>query len=145
MRKFIVASHGNLASGLLSAAQMIIGNIRGVTCYDLLDYHSPLEIYEAIRTVVRNTEDEEILILTDLLGGSINNQLLDLCEYQHVHVIAGVNLGILLEVYLASESEPCEELACRAITLGRENMQLFNREIIRDAIIRDCEKEEALW
>lgn len=145
MRKFIVASHGNLASGLVSAAQMIIGNVSGMKCFDLCDYHSPLEIYEEIRTIVRDYKKDEVLILTDLLGGSINNQLLDLCEFNHVHVIAGVNLGILLEVYLASENEPCEEVAYRAITMGRENIQLFNRKIVQDTIIKEHEKEETLW
>lgn len=38
-------------------------------CFDLCDYHSPLEIYEEIRTIVRDYKKDEVLILTDLLGG----------------------------------------------------------------------------
>lgn len=145
MRKYIVASHGNLASGLLSAAQMIIGDLQGISCFDLYDYHSPLEIYEEIDSIVRSNIQNEILILTDLLGGSINNQLLSLCEFGNVQIISGVNLGILLEVYLASDSESVKELAHRAIDMGKKNIQLFNSKIIKDAIIMDGEKEEVLW
>ena len=77
-KKIILASHGRFASGMLSAAKMIIGELEGVDCFDLEDYESPYEIYKNIEQAMKKENDATFLILTDLLGGSVNNQLLEL-------------------------------------------------------------------
>ena len=54
-KKIILASHGRFASGMLSAAKMIIGELKGVDSFDLEDYESPYEIYKNIEENLKNS------------------------------------------------------------------------------------------
>ena len=49
MQNLILASHGSLAEGMLSAANMIVGDIEGVDAYGLDTYHSPQDIYQLLK------------------------------------------------------------------------------------------------
>ena len=64
-KKIILASHGRFASGMLSAAKMIIGELEGVDSFDLEDYESPYEIYKNIEQAMKKENDATFLILTD--------------------------------------------------------------------------------
>ena len=75
MRKFIIVSHAHFADGLKSSMEMIIGNnpnVYSICAYtdDSSDFVS--EISELIGSFEENTE---VLILTDLFGGSVNNEI----------------------------------------------------------------------
>ena len=52
MRKVILASHGSLAEGMLSAAQMIIGDCSDIDVYGLDRYGQLQVIYQHIKKQV---------------------------------------------------------------------------------------------
>lgn len=86
----ILASHGCLASGMKSAVEMILGKADYMRCYDLKTYKMPSAILDELRGTKHN------IIITDLLGGSINNALMELMEDNIL--ITGMNLGLVLEL-----------------------------------------------
>ncbi|MCH4082193.1 MAG: hypothetical protein LKE92_08785 [Atopobiaceae bacterium] len=103
MRKFLIASHGTVASGIKSAVKILTRDdsaITAVDCYlDESDF-TP-KIQEFIDSV---EEDDEAVIFTDLLGGSVCNKVMQLEPGKHgiIHV-TGVNLITVLGCLLSDE------------------------------------------
>ena len=48
-------------------------------------------------------KDEEVVVLVDLLGGSVCNEFIKLIERRPFHLVAGVNLGLLMQFVFAPE------------------------------------------
>ncbi len=66
--------------------------------------------------------DDELLVFTDLLGGSITNQVLRVTQGKHVHVVSGFNLALLIEILMADGDEPAEEIIESAIANAKDQM-----------------------
>ena len=144
MRQFIIASHGELASGMVSAAEMIIGDISRMKSCNLSDYRTTDDLYEDVKSSVIANSETEYVLMTDLLGGSVNNLLMQLCEYKNVFVVTGMNLGLLLELYLSSENEQTKVAALKAIESSKNNIRLFAYPI-NEYVEQSEQKEVNLW
>lgn len=103
--KVILASHGNLASGMLSSADIILGPEIKEKCvclcaYTTDDYNLELEV----KNVLRKYENEEnLIIVTDVFGGSVNNEFLKHINRYTFSLITGMNLPMILELLPQSE------------------------------------------
>ena len=73
--------------------------------------------------------DEELVILTDLLGGSVNNVMLRNALRENVHIVSGFNLPLLIEIILADTDTPIIEVLESAITNAKEQMVYVNKLI----------------
>ena len=144
MRQFIIASHGELASGMVSAAEMIIGDISRMKSCNLSDYETVYDLYENVKSCIVANPEIEYVLMTDLLGGSVNNLLMQLCEYKNVFVVTGMNLGLLLELYLSSENEQTKVAALKAIESSKNNIRLFAYPI-NEYVEQSEQKEVNLW
>lgn len=125
-RKFLIASHGRMAGGIKSSLEIIIGKVDHVFLIEAyVDENKPLEkdINEVLENV--NTGDE-LIIFTDLLGGSITNQLAKYALQENIHIVSGFNLPLLVEILLADEEEPTNELIENAIKNAREQIVYVN-------------------
>ena len=103
MREIILASHGALAAGMADTAQMIIGDQPGLRILSLQPGSHPDALKRQIENWLAETSADEVLILTDLWGGSVNNALLGLTQDPRVHIIAGMNLNLVLQLCLSPE------------------------------------------
>ena len=70
MRKIILASHGSMAEGVLSAAKMIMGDCEEIQALGLDRYESPAEIARRIERQVAAEPDCDFMIFCDIHGGS---------------------------------------------------------------------------
>lgn len=103
MRKILIASHGHLASGIKSAAKILLRDdsaITAVDCYvDESDFTPQIQAF--IDSV---TPDDEAVIFTDLLGGSVCNKVMTMRPEDHgiIHV-TGTNLICVLGCLLSDD------------------------------------------
>src|ERR1700760_1020558 len=102
MRKFLIVSHGEFAGGIKSALELITGAAPGVAVLQAyVDENRSVE--EEIGGLIG--DGEEWVVFTDLLGGSITNQVLrtavDLGVTGSVHIVAGMNLPLVIEVVMS--------------------------------------------
>ena len=109
MREIILASHGALAAGMADTAQMIIGDQPGLRVLSLQPGSHPDALKRQIENWLAETSADEVLILTDLWGGSVNNALLGLTQDPRVHIIAGMNLNLVLSVLLGDHDDVSEK------------------------------------
>ena len=129
MKRMILASHGMLAEGMANTAKMIIGDQVQFTTFSLLPGCHPDQIREQILDLVKKDPQDEFLVVSDLWGGSVNNSLLTLCTCSNVHLVAGMNLNLILQLAL---NEGCDEQQIRsAIREAREGMVYCNDEFYK--------------
>ena len=133
MRKYLIASHGTFSSGIKSSLDMIIGETNNVHLINgyVSGNKSIEEDLFAILQQVR--EDDELIVFSDLTGGSITNQVLRLTQGKNVHVVSGFNLALVIEVLMADSSEPAAALIESAITNAKEQIVYVNKLMINNS------------
>jgi PTS system mannose-specific IIA component len=94
----VVVTHGQLATELLNAAETIVGDLPRFAAVSI-GWHDDTgdareEIAEAVRRV---KQDEGVLILTDMFGGTPSNLAMSFLG-DGVEVITGVNLPMLIKL-----------------------------------------------
>jgi fructoselysine and glucoselysine-specific PTS system IIA component len=139
MNKIILASHGELAQGMKQTVSMLIGTENQI--YALAAFRDEDEkIDDQIQRLLEEIGTENVYILTDILGGSINNEMLYLLQrYPQLHVITGMNLPLVISLatqvgnieqhtltQLIEESREalvdCEQLLHKQIELGADDL-----------------------
>ena len=106
-KKFLVATHGKLASGFQNSLTILAG--RGADLV-VVDAYLTNEDYTPIISDFINSvnADEQGIIFTDLYGGSVNQTAVTELmrnKKEQIFVISNSNLAIILSLVLTSESE----------------------------------------
>jgi len=97
--KIILASHGRLALGMQDTLKIIVGEIPNLTSYAAYIDGDETGYVDQIQNSVESQPNEQFIILTDVLGGSVNTNLTQLLkEHKNVHLIAGMNLPLVMEL-----------------------------------------------
>ncbi len=128
-RKFLIATHGTLSAGIKSSLEMIIGAIENVFIIQAY-VNENVAIESEIKEVLEQiTENDELVIFCDILGGSVTNQILQFALKPNVYIISGFNLPLVIEVILADTDTPVTEVITEAITNAKEQMFYVNKLI----------------
>lgn len=120
MKQIVIAAHGCFASGLKSTIELILGpqqNLTALDCY--LDDIPPKEKLAAC--IAQFPEKDDIILCTDLAGGSVNQLALPYAAQPNVHLITGCNVPTLLELILL-EDEPSADALAEIIANGRQQL-----------------------
>jgi PTS system mannose-specific IIA component len=117
----VVVTHGQLATELVNAAEMIVGDLPQFTAVSI-GWHDDTqdareEIAQAITRVRPGTEG--VLILTDMFGGTPSNLAMTFLPENQVEVITGVNLPMLIKIAQTRESATLLEVARELREHGR--------------------------
>ncbi|HER9798962.1 TPA: PTS sugar transporter subunit IIA [Streptococcus pyogenes] len=99
-RKFLIGSHGRLASGLQSSIDILAGMGQALETIDAYvddsDYTSQIDDF-----IAGVAADEQGLIFTDLLGGSVNQKMVTAVMNSgkdNIFLITNSNLATLLSL-----------------------------------------------
>jgi PTS system mannose-specific IIA component len=108
----VVVTHGQLATELLNAAEMIVGDLPRFAAVSI-GWHDDVtdareDIAQAIERV-RGDGDAGVLLLTDMFGGTPSNLAMTFIETNKIEVITGVNLPMLIK--LAGQARSSDLLA----------------------------------
>lgn len=125
MRQFLIATHGNFAQGIMDSVTLISGGHDNVKCY--CAYANGQEDLDAnIRSLLESYDkDDEIIVVTDILGGSVCCAFLRQTTRPNLHVLAGLSLPLLLELF-TGEERPLEEMLETAMQYARESVCYCN-------------------
>ncbi len=129
MLRLIVSSHGKLAVELVESSYMIFGRQDGVSALEF-DLDEDLnDIREKYRTVLAGVpEDEQVIFLCDLFGGSPFNGAKALVDEnpERYGLIGGVNLAMLVESYVLRQSgRPLGEVVSILEETGRYGIRHY--------------------
>lgn len=112
MNRIILASHGGLSAGMKDTVQMILGELPNLYALATLrDETEPITV-AARRLLDGFAAEDAVYIVTDVMGGSVNNEMLALLpEYPAVHLICGMNASLVLTLASNDEALTQDELA----------------------------------
>lgn len=97
MLKLFLSSHGHLASGMKSSVQILTGNTDMITVFDA--YITQESVEEKLdEFFAQVTDEDQVVLLSDLYGGSVNQVMMRYLDHPNTMLVAGVNLAIVLEL-----------------------------------------------
>lgn len=103
---YVVATHGKLAKGFAHTVELLTQkkSIHSITAY--IDDEFPENLTSLLGTFAK---EDNVVVFTDLTCGSVTQKIMELYgERENLHIFAGVNLSLILEVIL-SDQTPNEE------------------------------------
>ncbi|KRL61828.1 mannose/fructose/sorbose PTS transporter subunit IIA [Latilactobacillus fuchuensis] len=98
----VIASHGEFAKGIMQSGSMIFGEQEKVQAVTFMPSEGPDDLKAHLEAAVASFgEDDEVLFLVDLWGGSPFNQANGLFEAHQDKwaIVTGLNLPMLIEAY----------------------------------------------
>jgi PTS system mannose-specific IIA component len=95
----VVVSHGQLATELVNAAEMIVGDLPRFAAVSI-GWHDNVDVARAAieQAIARVNGGRGVLVLTDMFGGTPSNLGMTFLEKDRVEVITGVNLPMLIKL-----------------------------------------------
>lgn len=129
----VVATHGNLGSELLMSAQMIIGPVINARAVSITHDNSMEAIRDAIAEAVAEVgkDNQGVIIVTDMFGGTPANVSMTFLEPQCVEVMTGVNLPMILKFFNSQETIGLDELAGILKSYGQQSIALASEYLQR--------------
>jgi PTS system mannose-specific IIA component len=95
----VVVTHGQLATELVNAAEMIVGDLPQFTAVSIGWHDEVNDAREDISHAIdRVRGDDGVLLLTDMFGGTPSNLAMTFLEKDRLEVITGVNLPMLIKL-----------------------------------------------
>jgi mannose/fructose/sorbose-specific phosphotransferase system IIA component len=118
----LVLTHGPLAAGLMGSARMILGDQVQAEVMSFEPGEGPEDLTERLREVCA-AADGGVLCLTDIQGGTPARTAASMVLSEHIEVVCGVNLPMLLEVLtMATADLTLAELTHLAVPAGRDSV-----------------------
>lgn len=100
----IIATHGKMSNGIVSAADLIIGSTENIKTLNLFHEDNVQDLNKKFLEEIKAVDQNEgVIIFVDLAGASLYNQAVlavnSLADEQQkkIHVIAGVNLPMVID------------------------------------------------
>lgn len=129
----ILASHGEFANGILQSGSMIFGEQENVKAVTLMPSEGPDDIKAKMQEAIVTFDDqEEVLFLVDLWGGTPFNQANSLFEDHKDKwaIVAGMNLPMVIEAYASRFSmNTAHEIAAHIIETAKEGVKVKPEEL----------------
>ena len=125
-RRFLIATHSTLAEGFTNALMFFAGDGIDVTYINAYIDGKPID--EKINSFFSTLNDQdELIVLTDLLAGSVNQNLYKYISREHTHILTGINLALALSLVLESANDYLtKERINQLVNSSRENIVYMN-------------------
>jgi PTS system mannose-specific IIA component len=118
----VLVTHAGLARELLAATEIIMGSIERAEAVGINPDAQVEEIRATITAAIRKVDGDEVIIMTDMFGGTPSNMSLSFLEENKVEVVTGVNLPMLIKFASDRKKFGVAELAERLKVSGRESI-----------------------
>src|ERR1051325_3281203 len=121
----VIVTHGQLASELLAAAEMIIGPISHIAAVSI-GWHDDVDAArdEVQRAITRVSQGGGVLLLTDMFGGPPTNIASMFLEEGTVEGLAGGSLPVVIKLATATAEDSLADIAPKIRDQGRQGIYL---------------------
>ncbi|MFL0252799.1 PTS sugar transporter subunit IIA [Clostridium neuense] len=129
MIKFLLASHGNLADGMYSSVKIIMGeqsNISTLCAYVEENFDLKKEVSKIINGL---SCEDKLIVITDVFGGSVNNEFMTNLKNKNIYLISGLNLPLVIELITNQDNEDIDSLINRALESSKDSICYCNKVI----------------
>jgi len=132
--KIILVSHGKLAKGMKNTVEMIAGNQDNLEAYEAYKNGTSDDSFIGdIKNSLDKVGDQKAVIITDVLGGSVNNEMTQLLkDHQNLTVLTGMNLPLVITLVTTADSGLTQESIEEAINEGQKGVLSINKLMTED-------------
>ena len=132
--KIILVSHGKLAKGMKNTVEMIAGNQDNLEAYEAYKNGTSDDSFIGdIKNSLDKVGDQKAVIITDVLGGSVNNEMTQLLkDHQNLMVLTGMNLPLVITLVTTADSGLTQESIEEAINEGQKGVLSINKLMTED-------------
>lgn len=96
--EIVLASHATLAKGMYETVSLIIGE-QPILHYISAYLDDNVKFIDQLSSMVQDIATNEIVFITDIVGGSVNNELINfVANKPNCMLISGMNLPFVLEL-----------------------------------------------
>jgi len=129
----VVVTHCRLAEELISAAELIVGRLKGFKGISIDPQSDPDEIRDRIAEAIRKVDTGSgVLILTDMFGGTPSTISFSFLQDNRIEVVTGVNLPMLLKLSTYDRDMTLSELAEFITSYGKKNINIASEILQKD-------------
>lgn len=133
----VIGTHGWAAEQLLKTAEMLLGEQENVCWIDFVPGENAETLIEKYNAQLAKLDTSKgVLFLVDTWGGSpFNAASRIVVDKEHYEVIAGVNIPMLVETFMARDDNPSfDELVALAVETGREGVKALKAKPVEKAV-----------
>ncbi|MBW2064955.1 MAG: PTS sugar transporter [Deltaproteobacteria bacterium] len=129
MVSLLIVTHCELGRELLNAAEFIVGKIEAVDTLSITQTNDSEAILSAMKEKIAELKKkgENVLILTDMFGGTPSNISLSFLKEEKVEVITGVNLPMIIAFVQNRKGLGLEEVAEKAQAAGKAGISIAGK------------------
>lgn len=125
MSQFIIATHSYLANGYQSSLKFFdssVNNVQFINAY----VDEQTNFTDELSQMLDQMPNEQVVILTDMPGGSVNREAVNLIKKYHCQVISGINLALVLELVLNADQTLSDETIRLAVSQAQKQLIYVN-------------------
>ena len=139
----IVSGHGGFATGMKSSFELLAGYNEDLNFIDFTVEDSEETLKEKYNNIVNKNLNSSILFFCDILGGTpFKMAALIANDKDEMEVVAGCNLGSLIEASFKNDSMPVKELAETVVDSSINSTCLFKK--VETSEVKYIETEEGI-
>lgn len=138
MRHYILTGHAHISEGIASAIEFVLG-IK-IPYFNAYIENEELYTEKILSQIEKYPQSDEVIILTDVLGGSVNNEMMRFMEMSNVHLVCGVNLALVVQMVLSEEELDTPKLIRKSIEAAREGIQYCNEIVESEGFLKELDE-----
>jgi PTS system mannose-specific IIA component len=122
----LIVTHERLGDAMIDAAEFILGDRpEKMEPVSINLNENPDKLRRKIKDAIKRVKDQEgVLIMTDMFGGTPSNLSYSFLEEGHIEVISGVNLPMIIKAANARDKMKLTELAENLEAFGKKSISL---------------------
>lgn len=129
-RKIVLASHHRFADGLRDTVEFITGGLSKKRIITLTAYLDNTPIEENVEKLMEDFPNTtEVIVLTDMMAGSVNQTFFSYRSREHTHIVSGMNLPLTLAFVMESQEDYLTNKRAREIVAEAQRSVVYINDI----------------
>ena len=123
MNQFIIVTHATLAGGFADVVRFFKSDLENVQFINA--YVESQEFEKEFRTALEKVKGENVIVLSDIMGGSVNQVATRLMQEFSYQLITGITLPLLIELTFMPDGITAEQIR-NSVVNAREQIVYVN-------------------
>ena len=110
MNHVVLLTHGEFSKGIAQSCEFVLGNVPDLKALSITMETSMEQAADMLREAVELFGNQQVIVVTDMAAGSTTQAALRIIpEYENVHLLTGLNLGLLIGLLMTDLTDQKEE------------------------------------
>jgi len=128
----LIVTHGNFGAELLKSSELIIGPSENIECISFYPGETYSTLVEKVKEAIEGFGEEDLIVFTDMYGGSPFNAVTKLMKEKNFYHITGINFPLFVDIAVNRNTYNMEDLAEKIIKNGKKSIVFVNDRFVSD-------------